>query len=379
MKKIIYIGYLSDINNENRKSAPSADTKMKYIISSIKESGNVVSVISCTVSQKRDGIFKKQRAYSATIEGTDVQFISSYTSKFRLLRIVGRFCSWISLKKIIKKICFNNNTIVLIYHSLNLNKLQKYFIKKRKKYILEVEEIYGDVLNDFKIKKNELNLAANADKYIFPTYELNNLVNVNDKPYVIVHGTYKVEKKFEHVFMDNKIHCVYAGTFDTIKGGCLAAIDSALYLDDNYHMHILGFGDENQVLKIKDEIKKISELTNCIITYDGLKYGDEYLKFIQSCDIGLSTQNPNGEYNNTSFPSKILSYMSNGLKVVTIGIPVVLSSNVGRYLYYYDDQDPVKIAETIKSVDLTSEFSSESILRDLDLKFIKDIKNLLGE
>ena len=37
---------------------------------------------------------------------------------------------------------------------------------------------------------------------------------------------------------------VYAGTYDPRKGGVLAAVAAGQYLDDKYHIHIIGFGDE---------------------------------------------------------------------------------------------------------------------------------------
>ena len=94
------------------------------------------------------------------------------------------------------------------------------------------------------------------------------------------------------------------------------------------------------------------------ITYDGLLSGEEYIKFIQSCDIGLSTQNPNGKYNDTSFPSKILSYMANGLRVVSVRIPVVEESGIGKCVCYYDEQTPENIAKAIKSIDFSEEYDS---------------------
>ena len=50
------------------------------------------------------------------------------------------------------------------------------------------------------------------------------------------------------------------------------------------------------------------------------------LKFIQKCQIGLCTQNIDAAFNTTSFPSKILSYMSNGLEVVGVNIAAIKNS-----------------------------------------------------
>ena len=71
-----------------------------------------------------------------------------------------------------------------------------------------------------------------ADAFLFPTEALSKEVNLSQKPYVIVHGSYSVQPLIKEKFNDRKIHCVYAGTFDMVKGGVLNAIAAAEYLDE---------------------------------------------------------------------------------------------------------------------------------------------------
>ena len=46
---------------------------------------------------------------------------------------------------------------------------------------------------------------------------------IRDRPYIVVNGTYHSEFERDAGFADDKIHCVYAGTFDPTKGGADAA------------------------------------------------------------------------------------------------------------------------------------------------------------
>ena len=179
------------------------------------------------------------------------------------------------------------------------------------------------------------------------------------------------------LFSDGKIHCVYAGTLDPRKGGAIASAESALFLNENYHIHILGFGNEKEKAEMLNTIDSISKKSKAKITYDGLLSGEEYIKFIQSCDIGLSTQNPNAKFNDTSFPSKILSYMANGLRVVSVRIPVVEESGIGKCVYYYDEQTPENIAKAIKSIDFSEEYDSRKAIGVLDKAFICNLKTML--
>ena len=124
-------------------------------------------------------------------------------------------------------------------------------------------------------------------------------------------------------------------------------------------------------------IDEISKKTKCNITYDGLKSGEEYIRFLQSCHIGLSTQNPNAAFNDTSFPSKVLSYMANGLKVVSVKIKALETSDVIDLLYYYDEQKPEKIAKAITAIEINDNYDSVNFIKNLDEKFKEELVEFL--
>ena len=130
---------------------------------------------------------------------------------------------------------------------------------------------------------------------------------------------------------------------------------------------------------MKKHILEIDEKSKAHVIYDGLLSGEEYIRFIQSCDIGLSTQNPDAAFNATSFPSKILSYLSNGLRVVSIRIPAIEGSDVGDKLFYYDEQTPKQIADAILSVDMAQAYDSRSDIVDLSNKFQNELMLMMKE
>ena len=66
--------------------------------------------------------------------------------------------------------------------------------------------------------------------------------------------------------------------------------------------------------------------------------------------------------------------MSNGLKVVSISLPVIKTSLVGNYIYYYENQDAKSLADAIKSVPYEKEFDSRIILDKLNEDFITKLK-----
>lgn len=366
-----------DVDKDKSNVVLSAVNKLNYIIDSIVSCGQSVDVISPSLSvgnKKLDGRYEKIK------DGVTLKTFDSLPSGNAFKRFIRRKHVYAQLKKYLKENLSAEDTII-IYHSLGYYKLYKWLKEKLKvKIILEVEEIYSDVgKTRFVTRDKEVQSFSYADAYIFPTLLLDDVVNVNKKPLVIIHGTYCVEKECGQPFGDGKTHVVYAGTFDPRKGGVQAAAAAAEFLTGKYHVHILGFGSEEDKQNLLKTIEDVSKKTECTVTYDGLKSGEEYIRFIQSCDIGLSTQNPDAAFNATSFPSKILSYMANGLRVVSIRIPAIESSAIGDYMYYYDRQTPEAIAKAIMQVDLNDGYNGREIISKLDKKFTKEIAELISE
>ena len=377
--KIKYVGFY-DLNlyaQENRNSFLSATNKMDYIAEVFSQIGLDVEIVSPSWTKHNSGYYPGRKTQiSDKIYHTCGP---TFGAKSRILRYFKKIFSWIWLIFYLLKNTTKNDVLV-VYHSTAIIFPIMFFHKLRKNpLILEVEEIYQDV-NEFPnyIKRKEYNFFKIADKYIFPTNLLNQKINTRNKPYTIIHGTYKVEDNKNLKFDDNKIHVVYAGTFDPRKGGALAAA-AAEFLPENYHVHIIGFGSRQQVLQLKEKIKRINKISKAKVTYDGLLKGEDYINFLQKCHIGLSTQIPEAKYNDTSFPSKILSYMANGLKVVTIRIKSIEESAIGNDVFYYNEQNPKSIAEVIKNINLNVPYDSRSIIADLNMKFEKDLRKLLVE
>ncbi|MPM98858.1 hypothetical protein SDC9_146048 [bioreactor metagenome] len=154
----------------------------------------------------------------------------------------------------------------------------------------------------------------------------------------------------------------------------MAALESAEFLPENYHVHICGFGNS---LKIKNQIKTIAERSLATLTFEGELKGEDYKNFIQKCHIGLSTQNPSAAFNDTSFPSKILVYLANGLKVVSIRISVVEKSALSDLVFFYDTQTPNDLAKAIISANQGGQVDGISILKELDKNFELNLCNIL--
>ncbi|WP_053373002.1 hypothetical protein [Paenibacillus sp. FJAT-27812] len=379
-KNLKYIGFYDDINNheEKRNYFLAATNKMDYIMSALIRLGYEVNIISPSWTANNKGIYsKKERILK---EGVTLTLGTTFGANNRVTKTLRILNSqiWLLIKLLFST---KKNEDILVYHSLSLIPTIL-LAKKIKKFnlILEVEEIYQDVKNySGIIKKLEFMIFEKADKFLFSTEKLHEIINFKSKPHCIIYGTYQVEKERNSSFGDESIHIVYAGVIDTHKGGAMAAVCAAEYLSSKYHVHIIGFGDKKDIDMLKEKIVEINTRSKCKITYDGLFKGEEYIQFIQKCHIGLSTQTPNAKFTESSFPSKILSYLSNGLRVVSARLSSIENSSISNDIVYYENQNAIEIAQAIMSIDIHELIDSRKTITRLDEEFIVELNQLMKD
>lgn len=354
---MIYIGHYDLYDSSVKRSyATSAVNKIRYMLKSFSKAYEEVCVFSFSKNiEEKFKIYPSELKHEGSV---GIYFPLSWGGKGKLhtfsMIIWLRICLFLYLLKHAHK-----NEHVYVYHATSYGKsiLWAKAIKKFK-LILEVEEIYSDVQKTSgNLREYEFNYIDKADAYIFSTNLLNEKINMINKPYIVINGTYEVEDIISEKFNDGKIHVVYAGTFDIRKGSAAAAA-AAEYLNKDYVLHICGFGSEKDKTDLLKIISQSNAKNDCKIEFHGLLTGRDYISFLQKCHIGLSTQNPNASFNETSFPSKILSYLANGLSVVSIRIPAVETSSVGKYITYYDEQTPAQIADAIMHANINTDYRS---------------------
>lgn len=369
--KIYYLIHFD--NKTNRNVTPSAITKGKYVASALASCSSEVEIVSLAYPTKDS----QDEVYYQVSENVICHLFKGKYSNNRIIRYLNHKLYDKKIRKYLKQ-NVKKDDIIVVYHSLANMKLVKY-IKKNitDKIVYEVEEIYGDVINDEKAKTKELKAFKNASSYIFSNDYLNSIINTKQLPYVTCYGTYEIPTLYKESFNDNLIHCLYAGTLAQNKGA-LNAINVAKYLPNNYLIHILGFGSEKDIADIKNAVNEVNNSYGTTkVIYEGLKLNEEYLKFIQKCQIGLCIQNIDAAFNTTSFPSKILSYMSNGLEVVGVNIAAIKNSKVGQYIQFYNVPDEKEIANAILNINLNNKTNNVDVVKELDKEFKEDLKDML--
>ena len=338
-------------NKEGRYYALSAVDKASYIHSVLIKLGHKVEIISPSYAKKTS----KQRIdyiddNICVVSGFSLGWCNSITKAF------SRLSAMIWLLFYLLNNCEKGEKVI-IYHGVQ--NIPVFLLAKKIKgfdIILEVEEIYSSLLSD---KKNwrqylESRMINSAKSFIFASEVLEQDCNKEQKPFAIAYGAYKVPPIYAEKIKDGKTHIVYAGLIEKDKVAFKSA-RVAKYLDDNYHIHIIGYGEQYDIDLMKKEIEEIRANSACAISFDGLKRGEDYLGFLQSCHIGLCPLTNDNTFQLACFPSKISSYLTNDLEVITTENPVLRNSKYCAFLHFVPDDSPAAFAETIRSIDYKRE------------------------
>ena len=376
MSSLKYIAFYDiPLSKHKRVYSPAATSKMDYIVSSLNDIGKDVTIVSPSWFdvtsekikfhfQKKLKLSKNKKLILAPSFGGNSK-IASY-SKI-ILSLVWLFF-WLLFH--VKK-----NEKIMVYHSIWIT-IPILLAKKIKGFriILEVEEIYADILTLHPVfDKWEQKMISNADYFILSTDLLKDNLKIT-KPCIILYGSYFVENSINTPPNGGKIYLVYAGIIDEAKRGAFNAVAAAKHLSGNYVLHIIGFGETEKLLPI---IELHNTKSECKVYFHGRKNGEEYIKFCQGCHIGLSTQKMQGSYLESSFPSKILSYLGMGLKVVSCAVSCVEKSKISDLVTYYYKDESQEIAKAIMRCGENKNFDSRKFLLKLDEEFRNDIKFLL--
>jgi hypothetical protein len=376
-KVIKYVAFfdLVEFSAEQRLYSVAAVNKIKYIVGALVDIGYDVEIVSPSYSLASKGWFSGR--VTSVSPGVSLRCFATFGYQNKLMRKLS--VAW-SLWQLVLYLLMNvsHGEPVLVYHANKLSRAMA-LIKKLTgcQLILEVEEIYQDV---FKMKKAdqlfEYRMFALADKYLFSTTALHQQINVHQKPYSVIYGSYQVVPPRAVSFNDGLIHVIYAGKLSLMKGSW-QIVEIAQYLDARYRVHIIGFGSQEELTGLKQQLAQPQKPDRAVVTYDGLLEGEAYLTFLQQCHIGLSIQSPEAAFNNSSFPSKIMSYLANGLHVVSVGLPTILDSPLRDHLHLYASSDPQVIANKIMEVDINQAYDSRQLVAELHQDFLIALKALL--
>ena len=378
-KEIKYIGFYDIPNSEYRRvcSVPAVN-KMDYICDAINRAGHKVHIIS--PSWFDNSSLKGKFSSASTKELDDNKRLTLAPSFETSMRGLGYFKIILSLGWLFFWLVFNvkKNEKILVYHAQWFS-LPIRWAKQIKKFhlILEVEEIYGEVWQTKNtLQKWEQKLIKNADSFLAVSDVLAKILG--DKVQIVIYGNYALPHYKENPVKGKGINIVYAGSIDHTKGGAYNTVKCAGMLPENYNIHICGFGDDNEVRKLKEMIVQINEkLSRKAVIFHGAIPDEFFSDFLHSCQIAINPQKE-GENMTTLFPSKIIKYLSHNLRVVSTRIESIDKSAIAPLITFSENDSPESIVAAILQLDLNEEYNSKMQINKLDEKFVKGVKFLFG-
>lgn len=379
MKTIHYISYYNcKESGRLLETQPSSVSKVDYIADSLVKAGFNVHIVSLSEGNLHSK-FKLNHIGSILVEQNKrVFFFFTFSRNNILLKALSRLLIYFQLLfYLLSKV--KNGDRILVYHSLSnmwFFRLYNHFTSKP--ICLEIEEVYNAVYQNVDKIDKEIEYF-NANKF-------SGFILVNDiiaekcgikKKSIVCYGKYNVEDTYRDSKIQNEtINIVYAGLISSQGSDVYLAVDIARHLPGNYRIFILGYGSDFSIADLIRYIDQSNVRNECKVSYEGCLQGDDYLRFLRTCQIGLCTRILKDELSNYTFPSKVMAYLSYGLIPVCTPISCVQQSKISDLVLFSEDIS----SESIASIILRIDFSLASLYRDrlnmLDLEFVKSLREL---
>lgn len=162
-------------------------------------------------------------------------------------------------------------------------------------------------------------LLTKADGFIFLTEQMNERINLNNKPYIVLEGHSDesltlLEREESYERQTGKRIIVYAGSIkklygiqNLVEGFIQANIPDA-------ELHVFGDGD------YREELESLS-LRYPTVRYMGIRPNAEIVEEEQRAALLVNPRPTEPEYTKYSFPSKNMEYMVSGTPLMTTKLP----------------------------------------------------------
>ena len=201
----------------------------------------------------------------------------------------------------------------------------------------------------FKLSRMALSLLVRANKrydgYLFLTEAMNDVVNLNHKPYVVVEGLTDLKMKNVHNDIVQKYKTptiLYAGGLHR-EYGIEWLVDAFQKVDNpNVELHIYGYG--NFAKELTDRTKADNR-----IKYFGTKSNKEIVEEQMRVHLLVNPRPTNEEFVKYSFPSKVMECMVSGTPLLTTCLPG-MPKEYYPYVYLIEEETTEQLHKALSNL-----------------------------
>ena len=184
---------------------------------------------------------------------------------------------------------------------------------------------------------------ANFTHYVFLTEEMNEAVNVNHHPYIVMEGLVDVDMKVdENNKKNDKRIVIYAGGLHE-RYGLRLLVEGFIQADvENSELWLYGSGP------FVEELPKYNRQDSRVI-YKGVRSNDEVVNAELEATLLVNPRPIHEEFTKYSFPSKNMEYMASGTPLLTTRLPG-MPKEYYPYVFLFDEVSVENFASKIREV-----------------------------
>lgn len=190
-----------------------------------------------------------------------------------------------------------------------------------------------------------INRYANSfDAYILLTEQMNEVVNLKGRPYMIMEGLVDVNMADAGATVngDGRKIVIYAGGLYE-EYGIKYLIDGFKMLDDkDVELHLFGHGP--MVNEIEEEIKRDGR-----IRFLGIVHNSMVVEAELQATLLVNPRPTVEDFTKYSFPSKNMEYMVSGTPVLTTNLPG-MPKEYHDYVYLLEDESAQGVSQVLKKL-----------------------------
>lgn len=205
------------------------------------------------------------------------------------------------------------------------------------KKISKIRYFFQLIYDNFTLK-----VVNKFDGYIFLTESMNELLNPQKKPYIVIEGSVDTSKVYKQKQPTDTFNVVYAGGLYK-SFGIDKLINSFSRFEENDKIKLFLYGNGPIVENYSKQ-----DYINDKVQYMGVVSSDEIVKIEAEADLLINPRPSNLEFTKYSFPSKTLEYMSSGTAFLTTKLKGI-GKEYFKYLLVIDDETEYGIYKSIRN------------------------------